>query len=139
MLQALGPYIDKGLNDGAANPYLRVVKEAIINDLDKYWDALLEATMHGQMGSIGDLRKKKIEDARLEYELRNAFRKVILKDDWGNLTQSTCVALQPWDAWLTTNYTRFAERAIDLVESHQDNSSLYDHFLSSKSLYRTQR
>lgn len=49
-----------------------------------------------------------------EREMREAFRRVILKYDWGYMNQALLAAQMPWHSWLTTNYTRFADRAIAL-------------------------
>ena len=118
------------LNNGSGFPGLRgdnikkkkrfeLVAEG--GDLDEYWTALLELEV---LDLITDQHESDAEDriglkltaSRREYELREAFRRAVLRYDWGHLNQSIDAASLPCVAWLTTNYTRFSERAINLVE-----------------------
>lgn len=56
----------------------------------------------------------------LEMEFRRAFREILLQDDFGHMIQSVLTARLPWASWLTTNYTRYADRAIDATRSFAD-------------------
>jgi hypothetical protein len=76
--------------------------------LDDYWDALL--------GHLHLPKVRSPEGARREeLSWREAFRRVFLAYDVGHQIQSLAAAQLPWDYWLTTNYTRFADRAIDMA------------------------
>jgi hypothetical protein len=91
-------------------------------DLDAWWNYLLERELGKR--STGDLKPRershrKMEASAQERDMREAFRRVILKYDWGHMNQSLAAAKEDWHAWLTTNYTRFADRAIALVEGHK--------------------
>ncbi len=89
-------------------------------DLDTYWDLLLEHELYSVLdpshaaasGSPRDARK--VQALRRERQMREAFRASLLQYDWGYLRQALIAARLPWRAWLTTNYTRFADRAIAL-------------------------
>jgi hypothetical protein len=87
------PYEAKGLEAAAKR-----------GDLDDYWDALIShfPTLEG-------------DPAVREVAWREAFRRAFLVHDFGHQTQSLIAARMGWDYWLTTNYTRFADRAIEMA------------------------
>jgi len=57
-----------------------------------------------------------------ERRLREAFRRSLLRHDWGHMNQSLAAARLPWHAWLTTNYTQFANRAIALFDGAEQDA-----------------
>jgi hypothetical protein len=77
--------------------------------LDDYWDALLTHV-------AANLQAPRTNPARNELLWREAFRRAFMCHDFGHQAQSLAAARLEWDYWLTTNYTRFADRAIDLVD-----------------------
>lgn len=86
--------------------------------LDEWWDLLLETELRGRVQKRGELlvrRRAKGEVQVHEVRMREAFRSAILRHDWGHLGQALAAVRLPWCAWLTTNYTRFADRAIALT------------------------
>jgi hypothetical protein len=96
--------------------------------LDEYWDLMLEEEMWHTVskrlkaaGASQDREKAKAIFAEREARMREAFRQSLLKYDWGHMTQSLFAARQHWHAWLTTNYTQFANRAIALTGSADKN------------------
>jgi hypothetical protein len=102
-------------------PHEQLGKLARERDLDSYWDVLLE----GELAALydpslrGDQRSRARRKAWAmwhERRLRQAFRHSLLQHDWGFMTQSLDAARLPLHAWLTTNYTHFANRAISLYD-----------------------
>ena len=94
------------------------------NDLDLFWDALLALELE-RARSVADssgypsaaLRKAdKLRGSQAEYELRRSFRNALLEEDWGFIRQALEAGRQPFDVWLTTNYTRFSDRAIRTIK-----------------------
>lgn len=86
--------------------------------LDEWWDLLFESKLRSRLGrgsGLDERRAAKGEARSLEVGMRRAFRDSILRHDWGHLRQALDAARLPWAAWLTTNYTRFADRAIALT------------------------
>lgn len=77
-------------------------------DLDAWCDAVLSTR--------AQLKPTK-EAGFDELEFREAFRRSLLEHDFGHQRQSLIAAQLGWDYWLTTNYSRFADRAIDDVAS----------------------
>jgi hypothetical protein len=75
--------------------------------LDHYWNLLLAEEF-----KTSSLRADRLEGCEEEARLRDCFRGRLLHYDWGHLPQSVEAARLNWSAWLTTNYTRFADRAI---------------------------
>jgi len=75
------------------------------------------------LGVLEDRVKLKSRANLKEYNMRDAFRHVILQYDWGMMNQSIFAALINWEGWLTTNYTRFADRGIDLAGAFDRNHS----------------
>lgn len=75
-------------------------------DLDGYWDALLAAERSRSGGDPLGL-------AFRENKLREDFRQQLARYDWGYLSQALSAARLPWGVWLSTNYMRFADRAIE--------------------------
>ncbi len=86
---------------------LDLVKAATEANLDRYWSLLLEAERTASPSDLGQ--------AQHEYKLRKLFRQEFVRDDWGYLRQALAAAGLPWDAWLSTNYTKFADRAVERV------------------------
>ncbi len=78
-------------------------------DLDRYWDVML-ATERSRYGA------DPLKIVRRETQLRESFRKQLALYDWGYLSQGLAAARLPWGAWLSTNYTRFADRAIERLQ-----------------------
>lgn len=91
------------------------------NQLDRYWDILLAEDLRRTLGEFSSMEtyEREAVAARAllgERNKREAFRASIREHDWGHLNQSLDAAGLRWHAWLTTNYTRFADRAIALVD-----------------------
>lgn len=85
--------------------------EAAANrDLDRYWNLLLvkELQRVSQEGRYSHASER-------EAQLREVFRDQLLRFDWGHLPQAITAAQLGWHTWLTTNYTRFADRALTVV------------------------
>jgi hypothetical protein len=110
----------------------RPLRTAACNkDLDRYWNEflLLELARVARKESAGRRQPRptvgevKLRASRHEYRLREAFRQQFVADDWGFLGQALDVLEMEESlglvAWLTTNYTRFADRAIDLWTLHR--------------------
>ncbi|HEX4966224.1 MAG TPA: hypothetical protein VF173_35780, partial [Thermoanaerobaculia bacterium] len=83
---------------------LRNAAEA--SNLDEYWTYLLEAERERTEGDG-------LAKAQREYELRESFRREFVRFDWGYLPQAIAAARLRWSVWLSTNYTRFADRALE--------------------------
>lgn len=94
-------------------------------DLDGYWDELLMLEILEKMASAEDGgRPDKSGASQREYELRESFRRQLLADDWGFLSQAVDALRMPGlAAWITTNYTRFADRAIEVWSARAAASS----------------
>jgi hypothetical protein len=94
-------------------------------DMDAWWNYLLERELR-RITSIADAqsrnRTKMLASAR-ERDLREAFRRILLNYDRGHLNQTLEAAKQGWHTWLTTNYTRFADRAIALAETRAEGTA----------------
>jgi hypothetical protein len=102
---------------------------ALEADLDSYWDFLLEKELQEILGDVGRLTaaardKRKAKAVVRERLLREAFRRALRCHDWGFMNQSLDAARMPLHAWLTTNYTHFADRAISLYGDAQERSKL---------------
>ena len=94
--------------------------------LDAWWDAVLlaledAARRPGPPASEDDDPKwlkqrveRKVQVQRLERSLREAWRRALASYDFGQLSQCISAAQLNWFAWLSTNYTRFADRGIAL-------------------------
>jgi hypothetical protein len=88
-------------------------------DLDRYWDLLLEGVqvlflgLHAARTTDRAQREAWKKTFELEFVLRDAFRRSIAKYDMGHLRQYREAAELPWEVWLTTNYTRFIDRALE--------------------------
>ena len=95
------------------------IDAAQTGDLDLYWEQFLRLELATSGGDKTGKAFNKLKASARERELREAFRSAIAHHDWG-LTRQTVDALQTpaLDAWLTTNYTRFPNRALDLLNSH---------------------
>lgn len=80
-------------------------KAARVGGLDDYFNALVRLVRSGD----------KVDALKKELAIREAFREVLLGYDWGVMQQSIDAAELPWTAWISTNYTGFADRAIRAV------------------------
>lgn len=94
--------------------YSSLESPAIEKNLDNYWNKLLELQL---------LDKSGIRTLETEAATRNQFRQVFLTHDWGVLNQTLDAIRLPWKAWLTTNYTRYLDRALALTAGHQPEIS----------------
>jgi hypothetical protein len=75
-------------------------------DLDAYWSCIFREEK---------VRAKDVLDmSERSYRLRAIFRSEFLRHDWGYLPQAVAAARVGWAAWISTNYTRFANRAIEI-------------------------
>ncbi len=96
---------DPQSSEAAANAddLLAMLHEAArVGGLDRYFTALILLTRS----------KDKVAAMNAEMAIREAFREVLLGYDWGQMQQSIDAAELPWTAWISTNYTGFADRAI---------------------------
>lgn len=98
-------------------------KAAKEKELDLYWDILLTGELKRHLGEHLEMKsqeREQVSDKALfaERQMREAFRRSIHEHDWGHMKQSLAAAQLRWHAWLTTNYTRFADRAIALMARH---------------------
>lgn len=92
------------------------LKDAAENgNLDAYWDELLEAKLIEIRQGSGRRSAHKMKGYRTELEYRKSFRDAMVRHDWGHLQQALDATQGPFKIWLTTNYTRFANRAINLM------------------------
>lgn len=82
----------------------RAAKEG---DLDRYWSSILREERAAAKGDVLEIVAK-------EYDLRRRFRAEFVRHDWGHLPQALAAARMGWSAWVSTNYTRFANRAIEI-------------------------
>ena len=96
-------------------------------ELDLYWDIILEENLRRRLGAantevrLGIRDQEKAIALHRERRIREAFRKSLVDHDWGYMNQSLVAARLGWHAWLTTNYTKFADRAISLADSFRRN------------------
>lgn len=114
-------------------------------NLDAYWDELLMLeiqALRGKGEKRPDYRRRRLDKvlaSRREHAMREAFRQQFLADDWGFLNPALdAVDIPGLRAWITTNYTRFADRAIDLKAAHarragQDNEQTRWRIVSTSS------
>lgn len=82
-------------------------------DLDEYWNETIAAIWSANLK--GKVKDEATVKAWLEQYFREEFRKAFLGSDWGYLPQARAAADLEWKAWLSTNYTRFANRSIEKV------------------------
>ena len=80
-------------------------------NLDAYWNVILRS-FRRRGGTHPAERGSQSPSFVLELRMRELFRRAIERYDVGHMRQALIAASQPWDVWLTTNYTRFANRAI---------------------------
>jgi hypothetical protein len=115
------PVPTKGIWDASYRPTL-IQGFATQGDLDSYWDVLLGEELQHRLGSVSGLPTARARDelkaAALwrERHLREAFRRSLLRHDWGFMNQCLDAARLPLHAWLTTNYTHFANRAVSIYD-----------------------
>ena len=94
----------------------RLEDHARNRDLDRYMDAILEHLPDlPEKAPVDDTRWR---DRAREHAFREAFRQCVVADDWGQLGHALSAARPNWVAWLTTNYTGFADRAVNLLLDH---------------------
>ena len=86
-------------------------KHARTGNLDAYWNVILRSFRRSGDTSPNE-RGSQPPGFILELRMRELFRRAIERYDVGHMRQALIAASQPWDVWLTTNYTRFANRAI---------------------------
>lgn len=97
------------------------IRAAEKGDLDSYWEYFLrlELERHGapQHARVFD----KIAAATREQLLREEFQGALALHDWG-LTRQVIDAVTEdrFEVWLTTNYTRFPNRALDILGIARD-------------------
>lgn len=92
-------------------------------DLDSYWNVLLEVELRREIrtsATHGDRDSQKARALVLETRMREAFRDSLLRYDWGHMKQTISAASLGWHAWLTTNYTQFANRAITVCGNDEE-------------------
>lgn len=83
-------------------------------DLDGWWDLVLEHVAVPRTEADGVATLPSLRAGRMrERLLRQAFRKAIRDYDWGYLSQAAQASSLAWVGWLTTNYTHFADRAVE--------------------------
>lgn len=104
----------------------RLADFAAKGGLDAYWDFFLKEECQGLLDEIEVLsaeNRDKVKSGVLWRErcLREAFRQSLLHHDWGFMNQSLNAAQLPLHAWLTTNYTQFADRAISIYSKAPSN------------------
>ncbi len=109
---------------GRWSTYAYIQNAAEQSQLDRYWDLIFikELTYRiGDFGVMAGLQRETTAARALlgERRMREAFRRSIRNHDWGHMNQSLAAANLPWHAWLTTNYTRFADRAIALMAAQE--------------------
>jgi hypothetical protein len=117
-------------------------KFALARNLDTYWDYLLEQELQHRLGTLVALEDPEDREAGKagalwrERALREAFRRSMLRHDWGHMNQSLDAARLPLHAWLTTNYTQFADRAISLYGDADRDRGMW-RFISTAAEART--
>ncbi len=75
-------------------------------DLDAYWSCIFREEKE-RARDVLDMSER-------SYRLRAVFRSEFLHHDWGYLPQAVAAARVGFAAWISTNYTRFANRAIEI-------------------------
>ncbi len=118
------PYPNSGIYEKDTWRYDAIKEIADRGDLDAYWDFILEIALSERLErQVGLERMRKKSNAAFhEIGLREAFRRSLLKYDWGYINHNIYAARLNWFCWLTTNYTRFADRSIDLVQTLKDEN-----------------
>lgn len=96
-------------------------KAAKTGDLDAYWNQLLQ--LEAARISDGGGAEDPLEIALDEHRLRESFRSALLEHDWGHLRQALDAVDTPFRVWLTTNYSGFADRAIQLWTAHNPDAA----------------
>ncbi len=89
------------------------------NNLDEWWSKLL-SSIKNSIQTLCKEEKNQIlyHSFLIEKALRNEFRNKILAFDWGFMRESLFAADMPFNTWISTNYTGFANRA---VHSHHND------------------
>jgi hypothetical protein len=113
------PIPTSGIWDGATRA--DVIEGFAQGNLDNYWDVLLGEELQNLLSLAAQVPAQKREARKVralwrERRLREAFRRSLLRHDWGFMNQCLDAARLPLHAWLTTNYTHFANRAVSLYD-----------------------
>lgn len=89
-------------------------------NLDIYWNEALRLVLEKARleNSQSEVRDQKIAASLQEHKVRESFRQAFLNYDWGYLNQALDAATLDWTAWLSTNYTGFADRALVLAKRY---------------------
>lgn len=115
-------------------------KAAEAKNLDRYWDLLISRGLSDLSANTSpdgaEDEKVKLDALALELKMREAFRQSFLEHDWGFLNQTLDALSLPWDVWLTTNYTRFVDRSVALLEATTGSREPGDGRDSGKSFWR---
>ena len=83
---------------------------ARLRDLDAYWDQRLRLVRSLRSGPAAHH-----SSAQRELEDRDTFRVALLRYDFGHLAQALWAAQLDWSFWISTNYTRFSDRAVEFL------------------------
>lgn len=118
------PYPNDGIYAETTWRHAKIKEISEKGDLDAYWDFILEIALSERLErQVGlERMRKKSSAAFHEIALREAFRRSLLKYDWGFINHNIHAARLDWFCWLTTNYTRFADRSIELVQTLKDEN-----------------
>jgi hypothetical protein len=89
-------------------------------NFDEWWNQVLLAarTRPAKGEPLGDDFASRA-GPETEIRLRDLFRHALLESDWSHLEQCIYASVLPFDGWISTNYTQFADRAIALTASLQ--------------------
>jgi hypothetical protein len=100
---------------GGGLDFPELVEAARNKDLDAYWEHRLR-----RFALVS--RAGRPSDPGLQYDIvqneldeREAFRTALLRYDVGYLAQALWASQLDWSFWLSTNYTRFADRAVEFL------------------------
>jgi hypothetical protein len=94
-------------------------------DFDEWWNRILSAVLTGLTqpdAPMGDSFRNR-QSLETEIWLREQFRQELLASDWNHLEQCIHACTLPFDGWISTNYTHFADRAIHAVGTRGENSA----------------
>lgn len=115
--------IPRKLTHGWSRKELQALRAAAAEpnlNLDVYWNEALKLVLErANQASSKDVRGQKIDASLQEYKVREALRQAFLNYDWGYLSQALDAATLGWTAWLSTNYTGFADRSLVLATRYR--------------------
>jgi hypothetical protein len=118
----------------------QLVQHAGEENLDDYFSWIFRS-VRGSVDVVSSTDETLASARKLELEIRRSFRSSLLESDWGQLYQCAIAARLPWLAWISTNYTGFADRAIEalppregisrweIVSGAEEARRLYDQML----------